>query len=243
MKITIIRHAEPDYENNTLTKKGFREADYLGKYLKDEKLDYIYVSPLNRAKFTADAICRYNATKNYKTCDFLREFNALIDLPYYKNHIIWDLKPSFLNDNLKLYSSDWAEVKEIKNSNVYSVYQEVKQGFTNILALHGYEYNGAYYSVKKPNKDKLVFVCHFGLGSILLSILLNTSPFVLNNHTCMQPSSVTTLVTEEREEGKAIFRMLNFGSIEHLVINCENPSFMARFDEVYSDNKYKLDMD
>lgn len=32
MKILIIRHAEPDYEKNTLTEKGFLEADALGLY-------------------------------------------------------------------------------------------------------------------------------------------------------------------------------------------------------------------
>ena len=63
MKISIIRHAEPDYENNTLTKNGFVEADLLGQFLKDEKIDYIYSSPLPRAYFTADAIVKYNKTK------------------------------------------------------------------------------------------------------------------------------------------------------------------------------------
>ena len=84
MKITIIRHAEPDYKNNTLTEKGFKEADILGKYLKDEKIDYIYSSPLPRAKFTADAIVKYNNTKTYEVFDFLREFKTRVDLPYYK---------------------------------------------------------------------------------------------------------------------------------------------------------------
>ena len=96
MKITIIRHAEPDYANNTLTQKGFREAELLGKHLKDEKFDYIYSSPLNRAKFTADGIVKYNKTKDYKIFDFLREFDGFIDLPYFKNHIFWDFKPSYL---------------------------------------------------------------------------------------------------------------------------------------------------
>ena len=40
MKISIIRHAEPDYENTTLTANGFIEADLLGKFLKDENIDY-----------------------------------------------------------------------------------------------------------------------------------------------------------------------------------------------------------
>ncbi len=34
MKITIIRHGDPDYENNTLTPTGFKEAEALGKHFK-----------------------------------------------------------------------------------------------------------------------------------------------------------------------------------------------------------------
>ena len=33
MKILIIRHAEPDYENNTITEKGWREAHMLAERL------------------------------------------------------------------------------------------------------------------------------------------------------------------------------------------------------------------
>ena len=60
MELIFIRHAEPDYENNTLTEKGFKEAEFLGQFLKDQKIDAMYVSPLNRAKYTADAILKYN---------------------------------------------------------------------------------------------------------------------------------------------------------------------------------------
>ena len=32
MKITIIRHADPDYEHNTLTPTGFKEVEALKKH-------------------------------------------------------------------------------------------------------------------------------------------------------------------------------------------------------------------
>ena len=49
----FIRHGEPDYEKDSLTEKGFREAEYLAEYLADVKIDACYVSPLGRAKDTA----------------------------------------------------------------------------------------------------------------------------------------------------------------------------------------------
>lgn len=244
MKISIIRHAEPDYKNNTLTEKGFREADLLGKYLKDEKIDAIYCSPLPRAKYTADAIVKYNKTKTYEVFEYLKEFNTRIDLPYKKNHLVWDLRPKYLNDNPLLYDKDrWLEVKEVNFDGIKSHYQSVKDLLGSILKKHGYEKNGYYYNVLNSNHDHIVFVCHFGLGSFILSELLNISPNALLNHTCAQPSSVTTVYTEERQKGKAIFRMLNFGAVEHLIFNGEKPSFMARFDEVFGDGNGKFDED
>ena len=53
MRILIIRHGDPNYVNDTLTEKGWKEAGCLAEKLAEEKLDYIYVSPLGRAKDTA----------------------------------------------------------------------------------------------------------------------------------------------------------------------------------------------
>ena len=52
MKLVIIRHADPDYPNNTITEKGKVEAELLAKFLKGKKLDYVYCSPMGRAQDT-----------------------------------------------------------------------------------------------------------------------------------------------------------------------------------------------
>ena len=50
MRILIVRHGEPDYAHDTLTEKGWREAELLSERLCKEKIDDFYVSPLGRAK-------------------------------------------------------------------------------------------------------------------------------------------------------------------------------------------------
>ncbi len=231
MKITIIRHAEPDYANNTLTKKGFKEADILGRYFKKQKIDYIYSSPLPRAKYTAEGIVKYNKNKEYKICDFLQEFSPFT----------WDRKPSFLNSDERIYLKDrWIEVEPFNNSDIVERYNYVKREFNALLEKHGYKKHGVYYEVIKPNHDNIVFTCHFGLESFLLSELLNIPVNALLNHTCASPTGITTVYTEEREKGKAIFRLNTFGSLEHLIFKKEPPSFMARFDEVYGDGNKNI---
>ncbi len=53
MKILIIRHGDPDYEHDTLTEKGRREALALADRLDKLSVAAAYVSPLGRAKDTA----------------------------------------------------------------------------------------------------------------------------------------------------------------------------------------------
>ena len=49
------------------------------------------------------------------------------------------------------------------------------------------------------------------------------------------PASVTTIYTEEREQGIASFRVQSFGDISHLYAKDMEPSFAARFCECYED--------
>ena len=54
MKLMIIRHGDPDYELDSLTEKGRREAGLLAKRLVNEQIDHYYLSPLGRALATAE---------------------------------------------------------------------------------------------------------------------------------------------------------------------------------------------
>ena len=113
------------------------------------------------------------------------------------------------------------------------VYKTVVQGFDQVLASHGYRRDGAFYRTEKGNEDVLVFFCHFGVECVLLSHLMNVSPMILWHHMCAAPSSVTTVYTEERRKGKAIFRVAAFGDISHLYAGGEEPAFAARFCETF----------
>ena len=53
MRLLIVRHGDPDYEHDTLTEKGWREAELLAERLSKLPVKEFYVSPLGRAKDTA----------------------------------------------------------------------------------------------------------------------------------------------------------------------------------------------
>ena len=56
---------------------------------------------------------------------------------------------------------------------------------------------------------------------------------------CAAPTSMTTIYTEERRKGQAVFRIQSFGDIGHLTSAGTEPSFAARFRETYDAGERK----
>ena len=126
-----------------------------------------------------------------------------------------------------------AKVESVKASNAIDVYDSVIKSFDDFLKEHGYERDGSVYKVLEGNDRTIALFCHFGITCVLLSRLWNVSPFVPLQFLAMAPTSLTEVVSEEREKGTAIFRTLRVGDITHLTMGKETPSFSARFCEMY----------
>jgi len=236
VRITFIRHCEPDYSIDSLTKKGWREAELLAERLLKMEFKDIYCSPLGRARDTAKVYLE-RAGRSAETKDWLREFLIPIDDPKAgKRNYCWDFLPSYWTVIPEMYDRDkWTQTSVMKNAGVLDHYRRVANGLDEILAEHGYIREGNFYRVERSNKDELAFFCHFGVTCVMLSHLTGTSPMIYWHHFVAAPSSLTTLVTEEREEGIATFRCMRFGDVAHLYAAGEEPSFSARFEEVFGD--------
>lgn len=239
MRIIIIRHAEPDYENNTITQNGFIEAKALKDRLINEKIDAIYISPLGRAIDTATPYLK-DSKKSYQICEWLREFSYPKTILNDKPHLPWDMPVDFMNDHPKLYNFDeWLEDDFLKNSDFKQCYEKVCEAFDGLLEKHGYKRMGKYYQVLQGSKDTLVFFCHLGTECVLLSHLFSIPSIVLAQYFAPAPSSISILYTEERKEGIAQFRAQCLGDTSHLYAKKIKPSFMGRFQENYFDNGRK----
>ena len=235
MKILIVRHGDPDYEHDSLTTKGRREAELLSERLSGMDITKFYVSPLGRARATA-APTLERMGRTATECEWLREFDAPIDRPDVTDRkmITWDWLPQdWTGEPLFFDHEKWMTHPVMARNDVGTQYRWVTDNFDRLLVSHGYVHEGRFYRVAQSNRDTLVFFCHFGLECVLLSHILGVSPMVLWHQVCAAPSSVTTLVTEERREGIAILRMTGFGDISHLYQYGEPPSFQARFCETF----------
>ncbi len=243
MKLLIIRHGDPDYENDTLTEKGEREAKLLADRIAGLDVREYYCSPLGRAKKTASYTLE-RAGRKAVICDWLREFDTVLvkDVETGKKRLAWDQLPAMWTNVREFYDKDeWLNVPMMKSEGMADAAAHVTGSLDKVLSEHGYMRSGNYYLAKKPNSDTLVFFCHFGVSCVLLAHLLGVSPMVLWHGVIALPTSVTTLCTEERREGIAYFRMSGFGDISHLYAGGEGPAFSGRFCEMYSNSDERHD--
>lgn len=242
MKLIIVRHADPDYSIDSLTEKGWREAELLSERLTGLDVKAFYVSTMGRAKDTA-SLTLQKLGRTAIECDWLQEFNVQVKKPDEGAHTgAWDWLPQSWTSIPEFYSEkEWLDVPVFAETELPNRYTYVTEELDNLLKRHGYERAGRIYKAVNPNHDTIVLFCHFGVECVLLSHLLGISPMPLWHGFCALPSSVTTVVTEERRPGIASFRTLSFGDISHLYAKGEEPAFAARFSECYEDENGRLD--
>lgn len=250
MRLIIVRHGDPDYEHDTLTETGWKEARALAARFQNMDITDFYVSPLGRAQDTAS--CTLKAmNRSAVTCDWLQEFSSIVEIrdnpdldfayPDKKvrdgilcANVTWDVLPKYWTEHPEYYDKTlWKESAIAGQGNLVPCYENVTKKFDELLAQHGYCRHHNYYLAEKPNRDTLVFFCHFGLECVLISHLMGISPFIPWHSMAFAPTSVTTIYTEERQEGIAYFRASSLGDISHLYAAGMEPGFSARFCETY----------
>ena len=154
MKIIFIRHGEPNYEIDSLTEKGWREAELLSKRTAKWNVTDFYCSPLGRAKDTASFTLK-NADRKAKILPWLREFDApVIDPETGKRRIPWDFLPDVLDANRDLYDNHlWTKNPIMQTGNMDENYRFVTDGLDTLLAHYGYVRDG----YRLPLPSSLIF--------------------------------------------------------------------------------------
>lgn len=253
MKLIFIRHAEPDYSIDSLTEKGFHEAQLLARRTSAWRVTDFYCSPLGRAVATSKpTLAAHGRTAH--TFEWLKEFKVPVSpegRPDGKT-IPWDFMPDYLNRFPKLFSpSEWWEVPVMKNSDVKEQYDWVCTSFDGLLAEYGYVREGNAYRTANTetscgymmfngttaecinghpdDEPVLVFFCHLGIMLCIMSHLINTSPVTLWQGFFTPPASITVMSAEERTAGLSYFRCQVLGDTSHLRSQNELVSYYGGF--------------
>ncbi len=232
MKIMIIRHGEPDYSIDSLTEKGWREADLLADRLVKTPIDDFYVSPLGRAKDTARATLE-RLGREAEVLPWLQEFRGWIyDPKTGRRSNAWDFLPQYWTRCPEFFDREaWRENAMVATGNSSQIYDESIAGLDSLLARYGFQRQGCLYRVENNPDRTIALFCHFGIAMVMLSHLLQIPVHLLLHGFIMAPTSVTTLVTEERIQGECWFRCTGLGDASHLVAAGEPLSHYGRYLE------------
>ena len=235
MRILLIRHAEPDYSIDSLTPKGYMEAKLLSERLIHYQIRDFYVSPLGRARKTAEYTLQ-RMGRTAETLPWLAEFRGRCPDPVTgRSHLPWDLPPRIWSAFPNVLSPDhWFENSVFDQGNIREIWQETAAGADDLMARYGFRKDGPVWTASQNTMDTVALFCHFGISMAFMAYLMDVSPVVLWHRTLCLPSSVSEIVTEERTPGTVSFRAVRIGDISHLESAGEPRSTAGLFPECYT---------
>jgi probable phosphoglycerate mutase len=235
MRIYLIRHAEPDYPNHTITARGHEEAKALAAYLKTIGLDRIYSSPVNRAMHTM----KYTAE--------LMGMEPTIE-PWTQELSGWG-KVEFAGENIVVWNNPGERVRSIvppidreswKQAEPYRAltekFAEIQANSDEFLSRLGYVREGGKYRIVRRNREKIALFCHLGFGLVWLAHLLELPFPLMWSGFWLPPSSITTILMEERSAEWAVPRVLGMGAVTHLHAAGQKVSSAGLLAEGYTES-------
>ena len=139
MRILIVRHGDPNYEINSLTEVGWKEAELAAERISKLDVKEFYLSPLGRAQDTASCTLK-KMNRTGITYEWLREFSPRIHRPDKDiTKICWDWLPQDWTIEQKYYDlNTWADTPIMQEGNVRAEYEWVCKEVDNVLEKHGY---------------------------------------------------------------------------------------------------------
>ncbi len=204
MELYIIRHADPDYENDTITPFGEKEALQLASRMKVLNLDEIFTSPMGRARKTASYTCKALG-KSYTVEPWAHEVDLHITLPE-SERLAWisELGAHIMRSSKNIALGDqWHESDDFAGFSGQDVASYVATESDQFLARLGYKREQDFYRVTAENKHRVALFCHGGLGITWLAHLLGIPYLAAWSSFNMHTTGVTKVVLDGRK-GEAV---------------------------------------
>jgi probable phosphoglycerate mutase len=218
MRLYLIRHADPDYPNNTITPAGHIEAAALARRLAREGLTRIYCSPLGRAVHTM----QYTAQATGLTPQIapwiaeLDEFRVPLPPPW-PALMAWDVPGEMTRQDAAPATSDhWSSIPAFSMPVLREKLRWLGEQSDAFLAGLGYQREGRRYRAVSPNSQRIAMFCHNGFGLSWLGHLLEVPPPTMWSGFWLPPTSVTVILFDQRSAEWAVPRCLCVGDTSHL---------------------------
>jgi broad specificity phosphatase PhoE len=216
MRLYIVRHADPDYENDTITPAGHLEAQALAKRLASQGLEHLYSSPLPRARLTAGYTSDL-LKMPVETLDWIAEPRLGVEVDPWGRLAAWDVPGELIRGGETLPShADWHAFELLADPAIRDHFLVTQRESDAFLETLGYRREGGRYRILESNRDRVAVFCHNGAGLFWFAHLLEIPLSLVWSGFWMAPSSVTTILFDERSQHWAVPRCLGFGDVSHL---------------------------
>lgn len=233
MLLYIVRHGEPNYTTDTLTERGWQQAEAVGKRMKDAGIQHIYSSPYGRARQTAEPACRLlglpcqiedwaHEVEDERLTPFpdgepksvsyvqnaLYRENGLIDLPYDRAF----------------------EAPGFNTSGMEKAVKFIEEGGRDFLERLGYKEENGVYRILHRNPDKVALFCHTVMARAWLSTLLHIPIHLMWSGFTYTHTGVTVLEFPNYANGITAPRVLCYSDMSHLYAHGPDMCFDGRAD-------------
>lgn len=216
MRIFLIRHADPHYPDDSLTPTGHREARALADHLAALDADALYASPRGRARLTAQyAADRLGLPVTVEP--WTTELDGLYSEAH--RHSLWDLDGALLRGPEVLADLNaWQSVPPLDNPNLAAHLARIQAGSDEFLGRMGFTRAGHLYHADPARRapQRVALFAHLGFGLSWLALLLGIPAPLMWGGFFLYPSSVTTILFDERSPGMASPRVTGLGDVSHL---------------------------
>ncbi len=219
MLLYIIRHGDPIYETDSLTERGFRQAEAVAKRMKAAGIDRVYSSPMGRARLTAEPTCRLLGLP----CHIEEWSHEILDerLTPYPDGIMKSvsLLPTHVfreNGNVDLPYDQALSCTGFNQSRMHEAAAFIQAHGDDFLERLGYRAENGVYRILHPNEERIALFCHSALTRAWLSYLLHIPIHLMWADFCPSHSSVTVLHFPNYPSGFTAPRCLSFSDLSHL---------------------------
>lgn len=221
MLLYIVRHGDPIYNPDSLTEKGKRQAEAVGRRLAGRKFARAYASPLVRAQQTGQPFCELTGL-SMQTEEWMSENLAWRDLHVKKpnGEYCWAFvsvpNTAFRREESLFAGDDWYALPEFSQIDGQKAMNRIQSASDDFLARQGYVREGRAYRVERANDDRVAVFCHQGFGLTWISHLLQIPPHIVWSSFDITHSGVTILEFKNLPDGYTAPKCLCLSDISHI---------------------------
>ena len=220
VNIYYVRHGDPNYELDTLTELGHKQAKLTSEVLKNISFDAIYASPSNRAVLTGSYLADLVHQEMIKQ-DWLFEGKAWQNFASYNEKLqrfSWIYHNEYLLKKMEQLQHDdkWYEDKDFLPNVKEGIDRFMKEVDEWLLAMNiKHDRKNKTFTSIGDNPKNIVVFAHEGAGTGFLSSIMDMNyAYFMSNYPRLDCCSITQI--EITLDGETINKFIRYNDTNHL---------------------------